>query len=151
MRNHLSFLKVYKKKNTKSEVVTQLLYGETFKKLNQSGSWIKIKNNLDNYKGYIKNKKFPSNQKNTHKVYVLFSNIYLRPKKSSKTKKGWSKIMADLAPTERQVVRAVMGGQKLQFALRKFLPEIKSKTPAYDRIWCKCDTSRRAKKEKKKR
>ncbi len=101
MRNHLSFLKVYKKKNTKSEVVTQLLYGETFKKLNQSGSWIKIKNNLDNYKGYIKNKKFPSNQKNTHKVYVLFSNIYLRPKKSSKTKKKLS-FLSKINITEKK-------------------------------------------------
>ena len=33
MRNNLSFLKVYKKKTTKSEVVTQLLYGDSFKKL----------------------------------------------------------------------------------------------------------------------
>ena len=66
MRNHLSFLKVYKKKNIKSEVVTQLLYGDTFKKLNRSGKWIKIKNDIDNYKGYIKYKKFPQNQKNTH-------------------------------------------------------------------------------------
>ena len=57
--------------------------------------------------------------------------------------------MADLTPAERSVVRAVAGGQKLQFALRKFLTEIKSKTPAYDRIWRKCDTARRAKKEKK--
>ena len=101
MRNHLSFLKVYKKKNTKSEVVTQLLYGETFKKLNQSGSWIKIKNNLDNYKGYIKNKRYPSNQKNTHKVYVLFSNIYLRPKNSSKTKKRLS-FLSKINITEKK-------------------------------------------------
>jgi len=90
VKNHLSFLKVYKKKNTKSEVVTQLLYGDTFKKLKQSGSWIKIKNNLDNYEGYIKNRKYPSDQKNTHKVSVLFSNIYSKPKDSAKTKKKLS-------------------------------------------------------------
>ena len=43
MRNNLSFLKVYKKKNIKSEVVTQLLYGDNFKKLNKTKSWVKIK------------------------------------------------------------------------------------------------------------
>ena len=57
--------------------------------------------------------------------------------------------MADLAPTERQVVRAVMGGQKLQFALRKFLPEIKSKTPAYNRIWRVCKAAKKDKQQKK--
>ena len=80
MRNNLPLVNVYKKKNRKSEVVTQLLYGDTFKKLEKRGSWIKIKNNLDNYKGYIKNRKFPSNQKNTHKVSVLRSDLYSKPK-----------------------------------------------------------------------
>ena len=84
MRNNLSILNVYKKKNIKSKVVTQLLYGDTFKKLNQSGAWIKIKNDLDNYQGYIKNKKFPINHKNTHKVFVLHSNLYSKPNNKSK-------------------------------------------------------------------
>ena len=84
MRNNLSILNVYKKKNTKSTVVTQLLYGDTFKKLNQTGAWIKIKNDLDNYQGYIKNKKFPINHKNTHKVFVLHSNLYSKPNNKSK-------------------------------------------------------------------
>ncbi len=59
MRNNLPILNVYKKKTIKSEVVTQLLYGDTFKKLKKTKSWIKIKNNSDNYKGYIKYKNFP--------------------------------------------------------------------------------------------
>ena len=41
----------YKKKNINSEVVTQLLYGDTFKVLKKSGSLIKIKNDTDYYKG----------------------------------------------------------------------------------------------------
>ena len=77
MRNNLSFLNVYKKKTKSSKVVTQLLYGDTFKKLKQYGSWIKIKNDSDNYVGYIKNKKFLKNCKNTHKVYVLSSSLFL--------------------------------------------------------------------------
>ena len=77
MRNNLSFLKVYKKKNIRSEVVTQLLYGDTFKKLSKSGSWIKIKNDIDNYKGYIKYNKFPSNHK-THIRSFLYFQIYIQ-------------------------------------------------------------------------
>ena len=84
MRNNLSVLKVYKKKTIKSEVVTELLYGDTFDKLQQTRSWIKIKNNSDNYKGYIKNKKFPTNHKNTHKVSVLYSNLYSKPSDANK-------------------------------------------------------------------
>ena len=90
MRNNSSLLNIYKKKNLKSEIVTQLLYGDTFKKLKQSGSWIKIKNDVDNYKGYIKNKKYPSNHKNTHKVFALYANVYLKPKNYSKLKKKLS-------------------------------------------------------------
>ena len=87
MRSNLSVLNVYKKRNLKSEVVTQLLYGDTFKKLKRFGFWMKIRSDLDNYKGYIKNKKFLSNQKNTHKVYVLHSNLYSRPNNKNKIKK----------------------------------------------------------------
>ena len=90
MRNNLSFLKVYKKKNIRSEVVTQLLYGDTFKKLSKSGSWIKIKNDIDNYKGYIKYNKFPSNHKNTHKIFSLFSNLYSKPNYKSELNKKLS-------------------------------------------------------------
>ena len=90
MRNNLPFVKVYKKKNTKSEVVTELLYGDTFKKLSKTGSWIEIKSNLDNYKGYIKNKKFALNHKNTHKVFTLCSNLYSKPDYKSKINKKLS-------------------------------------------------------------
>ena len=101
MRNNFSLLNIYKKKNLKSEVVTQLLYGDTFKKLKKSGSWIKIKNNSDNYEGYIKNKKYSSGHKNTHKVYVLCSNIYLKPKNSTKTKKKLS-FLSKINITEKK-------------------------------------------------
>ena len=33
MRSNLSFINVYKKANIKSEIVTQLLYGDAFKRL----------------------------------------------------------------------------------------------------------------------
>ena len=80
MKNNLTVINVYKKKTKKSEVVTQLLYGDSFKKLKKVGKWIKIKNNIDNYKGYIKRKNFPKDQKNTHKVCMLYAKLYSNPK-----------------------------------------------------------------------
>ena len=55
--------------------------------LKKIGSWIKIKNDLDHYKGFIKNKKFTSNQKDTHKIYKLYANLYSKPSIKSKIKK----------------------------------------------------------------
>jgi len=88
--NNLPIINVYKKNNLKSEVVTQLLYGDSFKKIKKKGSWIKIKNNLDNYIGYIKENKFPKNFKNTHKVSVLSSTLYSKPNIKNKIKKKLS-------------------------------------------------------------
>ncbi len=90
MRNNIPVINVYKKKTVKSEIVTQLLYGDTFKRLKKFGSWIKIKNNSDNYKGYIRNKNFPKDQKNSHKIFSLSSNLYSRPNKKYKIKKKLS-------------------------------------------------------------
>jgi len=87
VRISLSFINVYKKKSTKSEIVTQLLYGDTFKKIKKTGSWLKIKNDLDNYKGYIKLRKYLPNIKNTHKVSSLSAKLYSKPNLKNKTKK----------------------------------------------------------------
>ena len=81
MRINLPCVNVYKKRSVKSEIVTQLLYGDVFKKIKKNGSWLKIKNNEDNYKGFIKVKNFSLNQKNSHKVYKLFANLYSQPNK----------------------------------------------------------------------
>ena len=90
MRSKSSVINVFKKSNTKSEVVTQLLYGETFKKIKKSKSWFKIKNDSDHYKGYIKGKNFSPNQKSTHKVYNLYANLYSEANTKSKIKKKLS-------------------------------------------------------------
>ncbi len=90
MRSNRSVINVYKKKNINSKVVTQLLYGDTFKVLKKSGSWIKIKNDGDNYKGYIKNKNFKNNHKITHKISILSSNLYSKPNSRCKINKKLS-------------------------------------------------------------
>jgi len=90
VRSNLSCINVYKKKSVSSEVVTQLLYGDTFKKIKKNGTWIKIKNDKDNYKGFIKVGKFPQSQKNSHKIHNLFADLYSQPNKKNKIKKKLS-------------------------------------------------------------
>ncbi len=90
MRNDLSFINVYKKPNLKSEVVTQLLYGDEFSIIKKTKSWLKIKNKLDNYKGFIKNRSFPLRQIYTHKIYKLSADLYVKPNLENKIKKKLS-------------------------------------------------------------
>ena len=87
MRSNLSVINVYKKKSIKSKLVTQLLYGESFKIIKKNGAWIKIKNDSDNYKGFIRKNNFPIAQINTHKVCNLSANLYKKPSLKYKIKK----------------------------------------------------------------
>jgi cell wall-associated NlpC family hydrolase len=72
-------INLYKKSSFKSEIVTQMIYGESFEIINKSTKWIKIKTKEDNYTGYIRRRKFISYLKPTHKVSSLFANIYKQP------------------------------------------------------------------------
>ena len=80
-----SFTNIYKKSSPLSEVTSQILRGEKFKILSKNNGWIKIKSSFDNYVGYIKNKKYTSKLKLTHKVHKLKANIFSNP--NLKTKK----------------------------------------------------------------
>ena len=86
MKINFSYINVYKKNNSRSEVVTQLLYGDKFKKIKKIGSWLKIKNDKDKYVGYIKNKEYSANKKNTHKVSRLAAKLYSKPAEKYKIK-----------------------------------------------------------------
>ena len=74
--NNFPVVNLYKSASSKSEIVTQMIYGEGFKVINKSLKWLKIKTQEDKYIGYIKKKKFISYVKPTHKVSVLFSKTY---------------------------------------------------------------------------
>ena len=87
MRNHLSFINLYSDKNLKSKLATQLLYGETFKTIKKNKKTIKIKNDFDGYKGFVRLRKFPNNQKTTHKVCKLICKLYSKPNLNYKTNK----------------------------------------------------------------
>ena len=73
-----SIVNIYSNPSTKSEIISQILYGEKFKILSKNQKWFKIKTNFDNYIGYIKKDKFNQNFKPTHKIYKLKSKIFKR-------------------------------------------------------------------------
>ena len=56
--NNFIVINLYKKPSIKSEVVTQMLYGDNFSILKKSRKWLKIKIKEDGYKGFIKNNNF---------------------------------------------------------------------------------------------
>ena len=55
--NNFSVTNLHKKPSVKSEIVTQMIYGDSFSILKRSKKWLQIKIKEDNYKGYIRNKK----------------------------------------------------------------------------------------------
>ena len=77
-------INVHKKRSLNSEIVTQMIYGDSFKILEKKNKWFKIKILEDNYKGFIKEKKFFKFIKATHKVFNLYSKIYKHPSKKQK-------------------------------------------------------------------
>jgi len=79
--NNFSVINLHKKPSSKSEVVTQMIYGDSFSVSKKTKKWLKIKINEDNYKGYIKNKKYSKFLKPTHKVNTLKAKIYKLPNK----------------------------------------------------------------------
>jgi hypothetical protein len=77
--NNYTIINLYRKPSSKSEIVTQMIYGESFKIISKSLKWIKIKIKEDNYIGYTKSKNFIPYLKPTHKISTLFANIYKKP------------------------------------------------------------------------
>ena len=82
--NNYPFLNLYKKPRAKSEVVTQIIYGESFKILQTSKKWLKIKIKEDGYIGFIKRKNFFYHTTPTHKVSSLSANTYKKPSLKNK-------------------------------------------------------------------
>jgi len=82
--NNFPVINLHKRPSTKSEVVTQMIYGESFLVLKKTKKWLKIKISEDNYKGYILNKNFINLLKPSHKINVLKAKIYKFPNKQKK-------------------------------------------------------------------
>ena len=113
MRINSSIINVLEKNRSRSKVATQLLYGETFKIIKKKGNWLKIKNDTDNYIGYIKKRRFLSQKISTHKIFNLSASLYLKPSANYKIKK------------------------KLSFGSRISVTEKKGKYYKFDNLWIK--------------
>ena len=82
--NNYFIINLHKKPSKKSEVVTQMLYGESFSIIKKNSKWLKIKIKEDGYKGYVKNKNFSKFLKPSHKISVLKAKIYRFPNRKHK-------------------------------------------------------------------
>ena len=72
---------IYSKPSIKSELSSQILYGEEFEIISKKKNWIRIKTNFDNYKGFIKKDKFYEKLSPTHKVYNSKARVFQKIKK----------------------------------------------------------------------
>ena len=79
--NNFTIINLYKKPSLKSEIVTQMIYGDSFSVSKKNRKWLRIKIKEDGYRGYIQNKNFPNFLKPTHKVSILRSKVYRLPNK----------------------------------------------------------------------
>ncbi len=85
--NLKNFKNIFSKPSKRSEIISQIIYGESFKIISKRKKWIKIKTNFDNYIGFIQSDKISKNHNPTHKIYKKNSLIYkMRKKKIVKTK-----------------------------------------------------------------
>ena len=79
---------LYKDNTKKSEIVSEILYGDKLKIIQRKGKWIKIRNLYDGYTGYINKTLSESYFKPSYKINVLKASIYIKKKSNYiKTKK----------------------------------------------------------------
>ena len=82
--NTFSIINLYKNPSSKSETVTQMIYGDSFTIIKKNIKWLKIKIKEDNYIGFIKNRNYIDYLKPTHKISKLNAKIYKLPNKRKK-------------------------------------------------------------------
>ncbi len=82
--NNFSVINLHKKPSTKSEIVSQMIYGDNFSISKRGKKWLKVKIKEDGYNGFIRNRKFSKYLKPTHKVNILKSKVFKLPKKTKK-------------------------------------------------------------------
>ena len=78
--NNYTVINLHKKASEKSEIVTQMIYGDSFSISKKNKRWLKIKIKEDGYEGFIKDKNFSKFLKPTHKINVLKSKVNTKNK-----------------------------------------------------------------------
>ena len=81
LTNNFSIINLYKNPSNKSEIVTQMVYGDSFSLTKKTKKWLKVKIKEDNYIGYIANKNFSQYLKPSHKIAILKAKVYKFPNK----------------------------------------------------------------------
>ena len=74
---------IYKKPSKKSEVTSQIIYGEKVRILEIKKKWLRIKTLSDNYSGFIKNEKLQKGLKIIFKTNKLKTRIFSQNKKNN--------------------------------------------------------------------
>ena len=82
--NNFPILNLYKKPSPKSEIVTQMIFGDSFSIFGRKRNWLKIKIKEDGYKGFIPKINLNPYVKPTHKIHKLKAKVYRSPNKRSK-------------------------------------------------------------------
>ena len=72
---------IYKKPSKKSEITSQILYGEKIRILKIKNRWLRIRTYNDNYSGYIKNEKLKKGLKIIFKTNKSKTRIFSQNKK----------------------------------------------------------------------
>ena len=74
---------IYKKQSKKSEITSQILYGEKIRILKIKNRWLRIRTFNDNYSGYIKNEKLKKGLKIIFKTNKSKTRIFSQNKKKN--------------------------------------------------------------------
>ena len=77
--NNFAITNLYQAASEKSEIVTQMIYGDHFEIIKKKGSWYKIKIKEDGYIGFVLKKTYQQNTLPSHKVSSLKANVYKHP------------------------------------------------------------------------
>ena len=84
LTNNFAVINLHKRPSSKSETVTQMIYGDSFSISKKTRKWLKVKIKEDNYKGYVQNKNFSNFLQPTHKINILKAKVYKFPSKRKK-------------------------------------------------------------------
>ena len=83
LTNNFSIINIHKNPSAKSEIVTQMNYGDSFSLKKKTKKWLKIKIKEDNYTGYVVNKNFSPYLKPSHKIAILKAKVFKSPNETN--------------------------------------------------------------------